>query len=110
MKQPLFSGSSKVAKTYKVLLTRQAQNDLAEIFDYISTNSPENAAAFILAIEGKVLPLATMPECAPLAPENILLGTSYRHLVHGNYRVIFRIQGDSVLVLRIIHGTRLLQL
>ena len=110
MKQPLFSRSSNAAKTYRVLLTRQAQNDLAEIFDYISADSPENAAAFILAIERKVFSLASMPERSPLAPENSLLGTNYRHLVHGNYRLIFRTQGDSVIVLRIIHGARLLQL
>ena len=99
-----------MAKAYKVFLTRYAQGDLAEIYDYISSDSPENAAAFILTIEDKIGSLATMPERAPMIPENALLGTGHRHLVHGNYRVIFRIQGDSVFVLRIIHGARLLLL
>jgi toxin ParE1/3/4 len=99
-----------VAKTYKVLLTRHAQGDLAEIYDYISSDSPENAAAFVLTIEERVVSLVTMPERAPLIPENELLGTGHRHLVHGNYRIIFRIQDDSVFVLRIIHGARLLLL
>lgn len=48
--------------------------------------------------------LATMPERAPMIPENALLGTGHRHLVHGNYRIILRMQDDSVFVLRIIHG------
>lgn len=97
-------------KTYKVLLARLAQNDLAEIHDYIAADSPANAAAFVLALEEKVLSLTTMPERAPLIPENSLLGTRYRHLVHGNYRIIFRIHGDSVMVLRLVHGARLFQL
>ncbi len=97
-------------RTYKVLLTRHAQNDLAEMYDYIRADSPENGAAVVLTIEEKVISLATMPERAALIPENALLDTGYRHLVHGNYRIIFRIQGDSVMVLRIIHGARLLQL
>lgn len=97
-------------ETFRVLLTRHAQRDLAEIYDYISADSPANAAALVAAIETKVLSLATMPERAPLVPENNLLGTAYRHLVHGNYRIVYRVEGDAVIVLRIVHGARLLQL
>lgn len=110
MKQPLFSESSSVPETYKVLLTRRAQNDLADIYDYIAVGSSTNAATFVLIIEEKVFSLATLPERASMIPENILLGTRYRQLIHGNYRIIFRIQGDSVMVLRIIHGARILRL
>lgn len=99
-----------MTKTYSVFLSRHAQRDVAEIYDYISGDSPESAAAFVLAIEEKVASLAAMPDRAPLIPENALLGTSYRHLVHGKYRIIFRVQGDTVLILRIVHGARLLQM
>jgi len=99
-----------VPETYKVLLTRHAQNDLAEIHDYIGADSPENADDFVLNVEGKILALTTMPERASLIPENTVLGTRYRHLVHGKYRIIFRIQGNTVMVLRVIHGARLLHL
>lgn len=95
---------------YKVLLTRHAQNDLAEIHDYISVDSPENADDFISKVEEKILALTTMPERAPLILENTVLGTRYRHLVHGKYRIIFRIQGNAVIILRVIHGARLLRL
>jgi len=99
-----------VAKIYRVFVSRLAQRDVAEIYDYISVDSLDNATAFVLAIEEKVASLANMPDRAPLIPENALLGTSYRHLVYGKYRIIFRVQGDSVLILRIIHGARLLQM
>ena len=102
--------SSGVTETYRVLLTRHAENDLAGIYDYIAADSPANAVAFVRELEKKVLSLASLPERASLIPENALLGTAYRHLVHGNYRIVFRIQGNAVMVMRIIHGARLLHL
>ena len=96
--------------TYKVVLTRHAGDDLATIHEYISADSPGNADRFIKEVEEKILSLANMPCRAPLIPENILFGTSYRHLVHGKYRIIFRVQDATVIVLRVIHGARQLKL
>lgn len=98
-----------MTKTYRVLLAKQAQNDLAQLYDYIAADSQTNAAALIHAIEEKSLSLETMPERAAKIPENALLGTDYRHLVHGRYRIVFRVQNDAVFVLRVIHVARLLE-
>ena len=95
---------------YKVLLALHAENDLAEIYDYIAADNPANAIAFILTLEEKIYSLSTMPKRAPLIPENSLLGTRYRHLIHGKYRIIFKVQTPKVTVLRVIHGSRLLEL
>ena len=51
-----------------------------------------------------------MPNRRPAIPENALLETEYRHLIIGDYRVIFRVEGPRVYVLRIIHGNRLLDI
>ena len=109
MSRPLnFSRSSNVPKTYRVLLTRHAQNDLEEIYTYIAADSPGNAAAFVFALEKQILSLATMPERSPLIPENSFFGTRLRHLVYKKYRVVFRVQNETVFVLRVIHGSQLL--
>lgn len=97
-------------ETYSIFITRHAKNDLAEIYDYIAADSPTGAAAFVLELEEKISTLATLPERAPLIPENSLLGAEYRHLIHGRYRIIFRVYKDSVIVLRAINGSRLLDL
>lgn len=97
-------------KTYRVFLSRHAQNDLEEIYTYIAADSPVNAAAFVLVLEKQILSLATMPERSPLIPENNFFGTRLRHLVHKKYRVIFRIQKETVFVLRVIHGAQLLKM
>jgi plasmid stabilization system protein ParE len=39
-------------------------------------------------------------------PEARHLGGDYRHLLAGNYRVIFRVEGHRVIVLRVIHAAR----
>ena len=41
-------------------------------------------------------------------PESKELEREYRHLIYGNYRTIFRITGPSVIILRVIHGSQLL--
>ncbi len=95
-------------ETYSVLLSRHAENDLAEIYDYIAADNPANATAFVLTLEEQILSLSIMPERAPLIPENSLLGTWYRHLIHSKYRIIFKVHDQTVTVLRVFHGSRLL--
>jgi toxin ParE1/3/4 len=93
---------------YNVEITPAAERDVEEIWGYIADDSPDNAAAFFVRLEDQVDTLEQLPERCPLIPENEQLGTSYRHLLHGAYRTIFRISGKTVYILRIIHGTRLL--
>ncbi len=95
-------------KKYKVNISRNAQNDLEHIFFYIAEDSINNAKKFILELEKKIYSLDTFPERFALIPENVFFGTSYRHITHKKYRVIYKIAGDSVYILRVIHGAKLL--
>ena len=95
-------------KKFKVHLTSNAQNDLEHIFFYIASDNINNAKNFILELEEKIYSLVTSPERCPLIPENIFWGTSYRHLIHKKYRAIYKIDSDSVFILRVVHGSNLL--
>lgn len=95
-------------KKYKIHLTRNAQNDLEHIFFYIASDSINNAEKFILELEGKIYTLDTLPERCPLIPENMFFGTNYRHLIHQKYRVIYKIDNDCIYILRVVHGSKLL--
>jgi toxin ParE1/3/4 len=97
-----------VREKYRVKIARQAETDLAEIWTYIAADSVDNANQFILKLEKRMKTLANSPRRCPLIPENEILGTQYRHLVVKKYRTVFRITGDTVYILRIIHGARLL--
>ena len=99
-----------MAKKYRVNLTEQAQNDLERIFYYIADDSVDNAANFVLQLEKKVCSLENFPERNPLIPENEYFDTDYRHLIYKKYRTVYRIVEESVFVLRIFHGAKLLNL
>ena len=95
-------------RKFKVDITEAAEADVAEIWEYIAQDKPEAAAAFVLRLEEQIDTLEHFPERCPLAPENELLGAAYRHLLYGNYRTIFKIVGTRVIILRVLHGARLL--
>jgi len=97
-----------VRRKFKVDITEAAEADVAEIWEYIAQDKPEAAAAFVLRLEEQIDTLEHFPERCPLAPENELLGAAYRHLLYGNYRTIFKIVGTRVIILRVLHGARLL--
>jgi plasmid stabilization system protein ParE len=93
---------------FKVEITPTAEADVAEIWDYIAQDSPGNAEAFISRLSEQIETLENFPTRCPLIAENRILGTSCRHLIYGHYRTIFRVSGQTVIILRIIHGSRLL--
>lgn len=97
-----------MAKTFRVEITAIAEADVAEIWEYIVQDNPEAATDFILRLEEKIDTLENFPERCPLVPESRLLGAAYRHLLFGQYRAIFKITGDRVIVMRVLHGARLL--
>jgi plasmid stabilization system protein ParE len=82
--------------------------DLEEIWNYIAADSIENANRFVLKLETRMNKLSYSSRRCSLIPENEILGTRYRHLIIGKYRVVFRVTVESVYILRVIHGARLL--
>ncbi len=97
-------------KKFRVEITATAESDVAGIWEYIAQDKPDAATAFVIRLEEQIGTLENFPERCQLVPENELLGTAYRHLVYGNYRTIFKIVGTRVIILRVLHGTRLLDI
>ncbi len=95
-------------RKFRVEITEAAEADVAEIWEFIAQDKPEAAAAFVQRLEEQIGTLERFPERCPLAPENELLGAAYRHLLYGNYRTIFKIVGSRVIILRVLHGARLM--
>ncbi len=97
-----------VSVTFKVEITPSAEADIAGIWDYIAEDNLVQANAFIEALETQIRLLEQFPERCSLIDENDILGTRYRHHLQGSYRIIFRINHYTVVILRVIHGARLL--
>lgn len=97
-----------MAARYRVRLTATAEADLREIHGYISRDSEGAADSWLGEIEHQVDTLERFPLRALVIPESEDLGIEYRHVLLGSYRTIFRVEGGSVLILRVMHGARLL--
>lgn len=96
-------------KRYRVEITRSAERDAISIYEYIERDSPQRAAKWFVEIERQMRTLSQLPTRCPLIPEAPEIGVEYRHLIWGNYRTIFRIEGNIVFVVRVIHAAQLLE-
>ena len=96
-------------KRYRVEVTRSAERDAIRIYEYIERRSPQRALKWFAEIERQMGTLPQLPARCPVIPEADDIGAEYRHLIWGNYRTIFRIEGRIVHVVRVIHGAQLLE-
>jgi len=79
----------------------EAESDIQEIFDFIKEDSPENAIKWYFNIQDKILTLTTLANRCPKAPESELVSYTVYHLIVGNYRVLYRIEEDTVQILHV---------
>lgn len=94
-------------KRYRVLIHPQAEIELEAAYRYIAGDSPERAARWRKQILKKAQSLETFPDRCHKAREAKLVAADLRHLVVGNYRIIFLIEAEVVTVLHIRHAARL---
>ncbi|MFH1434272.1 MAG: type II toxin-antitoxin system RelE/ParE family toxin [Pseudomonadota bacterium] len=97
-------------RKHRVEITGPAESDILEIFAYISRDNRTAATQWVEEIERQIGSLERFPERCPVIPESKELGEEYRHLVYGNYRTIFRIEESKIIIMRVIHGARLLDM
>ena len=88
----------------QIVWTQGARQDLQEVVEYISRDSKAYARSFALHITEKIGRLNAFPESGPLIPEDS--EGSLRHVVVGNYRVLYRASASAVFILAILHGAR----
>jgi addiction module RelE/StbE family toxin len=91
----------------EIRLAESAWLDLDQITDYIALDSPRYAIEFTDRILERLEVLKKFKESGRIVPE--FQNESLRELILGNYRIVYRIYSDKlVVVLRIIHGSKLL--
>lgn len=88
----------------KIEWTGPAVSDLESIQAYIAKDSPYYAAYFIRQLIDLAEGLASFPRRGRVVPE---LGLdSFRELLFHNYRLIYSVEPDRVLILAIVHTKR----
>ncbi|WP_374006787.1 type II toxin-antitoxin system RelE/ParE family toxin [Delftia lacustris] len=86
----------------KVIWTPQAQQDRADIWDYIAADNPRAALRMDLLFSDAAARLAAYPK---MGKTGRIAGT--RELIpHGSCRLVYEINGTTVWVLALVHTAR----
>ena len=90
----------------KITWSPLAIDRVAEIAQYISQDSPNSAKKWIESIFKVVGRLEQFPESGRVIPE--IMQDDFREIIHGNYRIIYRLYCDNVSILTVRHGRQIL--
>ncbi len=85
----------------------QAADDLAAIRDFIARDLPHYSGLVVQRIAAAIDLLATSPRMGRVVPE--LGDPEVREVIAGAYRVVYRYRHDTVEIVTIFHGARLLR-
>lgn len=91
----------------EVVVSRFAEDDLNEIAEYYNSLSQNYVEKVVFEFEKNVMSLKNHPKSGRVVPELEKQGIEqFRELIQGNYRIVYEISGDKVLVHTIIDGRR----
>jgi len=91
----------------KLIWSELALEDLQSIHEYISKDSKRYADRFIEKIINRVDQLESFPKSGRIVPE--FNSSLIRELIEGNYRIVYKISGDQVAIVRVHHAARQLK-
>lgn len=90
----------------KITWSPLAIDRVAEIAKYIVQDSPNSAQKWVESTFKVVERLEQFPKSGRIVPE--IMQDDFREIIHGNYRIIYRLQSESISILTVRHGRQLL--
>lgn len=97
---------------YAVELTRRAERDLVDLYEFLCAEHSAVARRWFNGLEKAIQKLEQLPRRCPSAPESRIADRHVRHVLYGTkpkiYRVIYEIDEShqTVRVLTVRHGAR----
>lgn len=95
---------------YHVEYTLKALADIEEVYLYLTEKFPEYAVEWYNGLSETIETLETLPNRCALAPEGKRFRIAVRQLLYGRrgnqYRILFEVKEERVIVLRIRHSAR----
>ena len=96
---------------FRVKQTPRADKDLDALLDWLmERQAGDTGLRWFRKLREEIASLSELPHRCPLAPESKEFPFEVRQLLYGRkphlYRVLFTIEGDTVVVLHIRHGRR----
>ena len=92
----------------KLLIYPAAQEDMEQIFSYISEKlcNPTAAIKQIEDFENALDNVCLFPQSCPLTENEYVKDRTLRKLVVNNYIVFYRVKNEEIQVIRVIYGMR----
>jgi len=92
----------------RIIWSPLAVERIAEISDYIAEDNPDASVTWIESIFEVIERLDDYPESGRIVPE---IGRPYfREIIHGHYRIIYKIQQEDLFILTVRHMKQILPL
>ena len=88
----------------KVIFSRNAEQDLEDIGDWIAQDNPSRAASFVVELRGACRAIGRAPTSYPLVDK--LRDPKLRRRIYGNYLIFYDIGSAAVEILHVLHGAR----
>ena len=90
----------------KIIWSPTAVNRFSDIIDYIAQDSPLQAEKWANKVLDAVKKLRTFPTSGVIVPEMRI--KNIREILFGNYRIIYEVKKQYILILTVRHCKRLL--
>ena len=90
----------------RIVWSAHAAGQLETIVEFIAAGSPAEARRFKTRVLRRVESLASHPALGGWIAED--QGRTYRELLQGNYRIIYRTTNEAVFIVTVRHAARLL--
>ena len=92
---------------YKIDIAPEAAKEIEDIYLYIAKDSQNNATSWYFPLQPRhPIHHRDFPARCPMAFEDRYYEYEIRHLIIGNYRVLYRIQDRTVQILHVKHGAQ----
>jgi len=88
----------------KLYWTETAREDLLSIRRYIAADNPTAAKQWIERLRGRARNAIHAPLAGRMVPE--LAREDIRELIEGNYRIVYKVSADRLVVLTVFEGHR----
>ncbi len=90
----------------KLAWTKRAQDDLISIGKYIAEDNIINAKKWIKKLRARARKITDAPMSGRVVPE--FENNNIREVLLGNYRIVYLVQNETVLIITVFEGHKLL--
>lgn len=95
-------------RKYKIYINSLAEEDILNVFDFIAKDNFAIAIIFKSKIYTQIESLKNFPEKHPIISGLKKNFFKHRHLIFENYRIIYRISENTIIIVRFLHQKQLL--